>query len=383
MSKKTRKLRRRLLAGCLLACSLLISGCADQRPIEQQALVIVVGVDINRNNPNLFDFTFGIPLFDESKASFAKLTTTTAANYGAAEDLWQAGSALRVATGKTRLLLFGAEAAARGLPGFVNFVQLARTDNNALVAIARGRAEDMLQGRLVETERIGTNTANLLQTASRQGLTFEPEVNEVVTTYLTAGQDPITPLLELSSGKDVISLVGSALFRDLNMVGEINLQETQLLLAMSGKASEVTFAPALGVTGQLASSLPHIRLLGPKAKLTPRLENGQLKVRVEFSATYNLRNYIAIDDVTDARNNEQITEDLESNLNLAIQQLLAKLQAAQTDPLGIGKKYRVKNNQAYDDNVFRTLWQNAQLETEVKLRFRRAGTNLQSTPKKP
>lgn len=376
-------LRKSLLCLLLTICSALTSACWDQRPIEDQAIVIVIGADINQQNSELIDLTFGIPLFDESKSSFARITTASGVNFGNVRDIWQAGSALTVATGKIRLLLFGEAMAATGLPGFINYVQSPSTDNNALVAVVRGRAEDLLQGRLTETERIGTNTANQLRNASKAGLTFAPEVNDLMTTFTSAGKDPIMPLLELSTGKDVIQIVGSALFQDLNMVGEISLAETQLLLALSGKPAEVTFAPALGTTGELHAPPPHLRLLSPQAKLTPRVDSGQLTVKVDFQANYNLRQYYSIKDVTKLQTAESITQDLESNLNLAIQQLLAKLQAAKTDPLGIGKKYRVKNNDVYDDNAFREMWAKANLEIEVDLRFNRAGTNLQSERKKP
>lgn len=380
MVRAMKTLRRARIATVLLIC-LLLTACIDARPIEDQAIVIVIGADCNQQNPSLIDLTIGVPLFDESKSSFARITTSSGVNYGQAGDNWQRGSALELATGKIRLLLFGEEMALNGLPAFINYIQAARVDDNAAVAVARGRAEDILQGRLVETERIGTNISNMLETLDRTGLSFRPEATNLITDFIMAGQDPILPLLELSAGEDVVSLVGSALFNDLNMVGEINAEETQLLLAMRGRSPEVTFAPILGPTAELGNPPPHIRLRGPRAKLSPRLENGQLVVGVDFQARYNLRQYYSVVNVIEQE--EQITADLESNLTLAIQQLLAKLQAVKTDPLGIGNKYRVKNNKTYDDNQFRDLWAKARLEVQVDLEFVRAGTSIQVERVKP
>lgn len=380
MVRAMKTLRRAGITTVLLIC-LLLTACIDARPIEDQAIAIVVGADCNQQNPSLIDLTIGVPLFDESKSSFARITTSSGVNYGQAGDNWQRGSALELATGKIRLLLFGEEMALNGLPAFINYIQAARVDDNAAVAVARGRAEDILQGRLVETERIGTNISNMLETLDRTGLSFRPEATNLITDFVMAGQDPILPLLELSVGEDVVSLVGSALFNDLNMVGEINAEETQLLLAMRGRSPEVTFAPMLGPTAELGNPPPHIRLRSPRAKLSPRLENGQLVVGVDFQARYNLRQYYSVVNIIEQE--EQITADLESNLTLAIQQLLAKLQAVKTDPLGIGNKYRVKNNKTYDDNQFRDLWAKACLEVQVDLEFVRAGTSIQVERVKP
>jgi len=380
MLKVMRVLRRAQAVTALLLC-LLLTACVDARPIEDQAIVIVVGADSNQHNESLIDLTIGVPLFDESKSSFARVTTSSGVNYGQAGDNWQRGSALELATGKIRLLLFGEEMALNGLPAFINYIQAARVDDNAAVAVARGRAEDVLQGRLVETERIGTNIANMLETLHRRGLSFRPEATNLITDFVMAGQDPILPLLELSVGEDVVSLAGSALFNDLNMVGEIDAEETQLLLALRGRISEVTFTPILGPTAELGNPPPHIRLRSPRAKLSPRLDNGQLVVAVDFQARYNLRQYYSVVDIFEQE--EQITADLETNLTLSIHQLLSKLQAVRTDPLGIGNKYRVKNNKTYDDNVFRDLWANARLEVRAKLQLVRGATSIQVERVKP
>jgi serine protease inhibitor len=57
---------------------LLITGCWDQRPIENLAIIIALGADTNQQNPNLADYTFGYPLYAELKRSAAKIVTTGA-----------------------------------------------------------------------------------------------------------------------------------------------------------------------------------------------------------------------------------------------------------------------------------------------------------------
>lgn len=367
-----------------MGMAILLAGCWDQRPIENLAIIIGLGADVNQQNPNLLDITLGMPLWDEFKRSSMKATTVSGPTFGAAVEIWQASNALTYAAGKVRLVAVGEEMAKRGLPGLFNYVELAKTDDNAIMVVVKGRAQDLLvKGHVLETERTPLYTAQLIATANAQGYSFRSEVFDVLTAYATAGIDPILPLLKLSVGKDVIEIIGSALFTDLIMAGELNLAETQLLLAMHGRSPTILFSPALGVTGELYSPQPEIRLIGPHAKLKPKVENGQLTVDVQFYSSYVLRNFYSKADLTKPKPTEEVTQDLESNLNLAIQKLMAKLQATRSDPLGIGKKLRVKNNKAYDDNVFREMWQNAKLDITVDLHYVRNATLTQTELKKP
>lgn len=366
-----------VFAGCVS------SGCWDQRPIEDLGIMIGLGADINQQNSNLADFTFGFPLFEETKRSAAKFVTVSAPTFGNAIEIWQASSQRLYAGGKIRLIAIGEEMAKRGLPGFFDYIELAKTDDNALMAVVKGRAQDFYKAQLPETERTATYTATAISTANVQGTGFRTEVYDLLTAYAVPGVDPILPMLELSAGKDVISMIGSALFNDMIMTGQLNLPETQLLLAAQGRAARVSFSPVIGVTGQLYSPQPQIRLIGPHAKLTPKVENGQLTLRVEFYCSYELRNFYGNADMTKPDTTKQLTQDLESNINLALQQLLAKLQAARTDPLGIGKKLRVKNNTTYDDNTFREMWAKAALDIKVDLHYASGGTLIQTELKKP
>ncbi len=371
---------------CLLnlTITILLAGCWDQRPIEELAIIIGLGVDVNEQNPNLIDVTLGYPLFSELSRSSVKIVTVSGPTFGVATDIWQASNSLVYAGGKVRLVVVGEEIAKRGMPGFLNFIELAKTDDNAIMAVVQGRAEQLLvEGKVLENERTATYTAELIATAHDQGYSVRSEVYDVLTAYASAGIDPIMPLLRLSTGKDSIDVIGSALFTDLIMSGELTLEETQLLLAMLGRLPTVLFSPALGVTGELYSPQPEIQLLSPRAKLRPTVEDEKLTLEVDFRCSYHLRNYYGNADMTKSDTTEEVTKDLESNLNLAIQKLLAKLQAARSDPLGIGRKLRVKNNREYDDNAFREMWEQATLDITVDMHYVRDGTLTQTELKKP
>lgn len=375
-------MRKRAL--CSLAFLLLVSltltaaGCWDQAPIDSLGLIIGYGIDLNKENPDLFDFTWGHSLFQDTKRSAVRLITTSGPNLLIAAQQWQLQHDLTIVPGKTKLILLGEEVAKRGAINFLDYLENPETDDSAFVALARGRAEDVIRSPVLETERVITHIATLLERSERVGCTPAERVGEVVSRYAVAGVDPILPIVGQSTGKDVILIVGAALMRDMTMVGELSPDENRVLCAIASNHALVIYSPAVGITNEIYEGFPEIRMIRPKAKIKPTMQNGRLKVEIDFESDYWLRWVATNADLSKSQDTKAITEDIESALILDIQKVMAKLQEAKVDPLGIGLKMRVKDHKNYDDNEFREKWSNAELEIKVKLTYIRPGTLIKS-----
>ncbi len=336
------------------------------------ALIAAIGMDTYPENPNLIDFTIGYPLFQEEKREGIKLDTVAANNLGEAIDMWECRNAWRFAAGKVRVVLFGEEAARNGLQGFFDYLQLPVADDNASVVVVRGRSHEVLRAKLPETVRIAVHIETMLRTAYQEGHTIRSRMADLSTKAVVPGFDPVLPLLELQ-GENRIALVGAALFADTRMVGSISQNEAQLLLALYGMVPVDRLTIIIGESAELSKPAVEIELLKPKARLKPKLVDGEAQVGIDFKANYILRSYGSKVDLRKRETIDAVTRDIEATLYLEIQQLLAKLQAMQVDPLGVGKSLRAKNYRQVDPADLRQLWANATIDLQVKLRPFRAG----------
>lgn len=335
-------------------------------------LIAAIGLDTYQANSNLIDFTITFPLFLEDKREGVKFDTLAANNLGEAIALWEQRNAWHFAPGKVRVVLFGEEAAQRGLSGFFDYLQLPLADDNALVVVTRGRSDEVLRANIPETERTALHIQSMLRSAFRSGNAIRSTVADLSTKVVVPGIDPILPILELQ-GEHRLSLNGAALFAENKMVGTLSQQEAQIFLALQGKVPVVPLVSITGETQELFKPAVEIEVLKPKARIIPKLVDGQLQVKVELKAAYVLRSYSSRVDLRKQETIEAVTQDIEANLYLEIQQLLAKLQALEVDPLGVGKRFRAKNYQQFDAATFRQQWADAIIDVQVKLQPVRAG----------
>lgn len=364
--------KKKLLSGLLLIVSVCLCACWDQKPVEELAIIGGLGFDIYPENPNLLDITFAYPIFTEDKRAGEKLDTIAAANLGEAISILEQRSAWRFAGGKVRVILISEEAAQLGLPGFLDYLQLPLVDDNAYTVVVVGQAASILQAKLPETERIAVHIQSLLRASATEGHTLRSTVADLSTRINSPGLDPILPRLSLK-GEERVSLDGAALFKDMNMVGHISLEEMRLFMALHGKSSAVTLVPNVGVNERLEKPVVEIELISPKTRIKPKLVGGKLQVGIEVKAAYILRTISTNVDITKPEEIKALTQDIEANLTIELLRLLAKFQELRVDPLGIGNRFRAGNSKQFDPDAFREQWAEASLDLKVKLQLFRSG----------
>jgi len=365
---KTKLLSYLLLV--IVACSL--SACWDQRPIEDLGLINCVGIDIYPENPELLDFTFVYPLFLEERRQAAKLDIIAAANIGEAINIWERRNPRRFAAGKVGIVIFGTEAAQQDLSGLFDYAQLPLFDDNAYVAVAAGKASDLLQTPLPETEIIATHLHTMFRTNRHEGQTILVTVGKLMTLATVQGIDPILPKVH-KLGEDRIELDGAVLFQDRRMVGTLDQNELLIFMALQGQHSIVSIAPTTANTGELAKPKVELDLVSPKTKIRPQLQDGKLVVNFSLQASYVLHSYSSVQNITKPEAAQSLTRDLESYLLIEAERLITKLQELGVDPLGVGKRLRASNFRQFDPLQFREQWADAAISIDVKLTPFRAG----------
>ncbi len=369
--------KRVLLSGLLLCVCLVLSGCWDQRPLEDLALIAGIGIDLYPANPNLLNFSLVYPLYLDDKRQGEKIDLIAADNLGQAINMFEQRNARQFAGGKVRVVVFGEDAARRGLDGLMDYVQLPVVDDNAFVVVAE-RAHELWTMQLPETERNAFYIQSILRNAHKEGDTIRVTMGDLITEATAVGMDAVVPTVKML-GEWRFQVDGAAVFSDMQMVDTISQDELRLLMALRGKVEVASVAANVGISEELAKPVVEFGLIAPKARIKPQLEDGQLRVSINFSAPYILRSYATKADLTDPKVTRAITKRLESYLQTEMGRLLAKLQELRVDPLGVGKRLRAQNPGQFDPTRFREQWAQAQIELEVELRLNRAGVLHKTT----
>ncbi len=363
--------KRMRLSAMLLLVSLLLTACWDQRPIEDLALIAGIGIDLYPANPNLLNFSFVYPLYLDDKRQGEKVELIAASNLGEAINMFEKRNAWQFAGGKVRVMAFGEDAARKGLAGLMEYIQLPMVDDNAFVVVT-DQAYKLWEVQVPETERNAFHIQNMLRNAFKEGETLRVTVGKLITEATALGVDAVVPLLTRPD-EWRFNIDGAALFRDLQMVDTISQDELRMLMALLGEIAEVSVAANVGVSEELAKPVVEFELLAPKARIKPKLEDGQLQVGIEFSSRCILCSYDSKADLTEPDVVRAIATDLESYLLIEMGRLLTKLQELRVDPLGVGKRLRAQNPKQFDSKQFREQWAQAQIELKVELQIVRVG----------
>lgn len=366
------------LVAAMLLLSLLLSGCWDAQPIERLGLIIAMGFDVAENNPNLFVLTTSIPLFQPDAQETVRTNTVTAASVGQAFDIWQTQHNVIFAPGKLRVVILSEEVARRNLEGLITLLELPRVNDNAIVLITKESPEELLRERPLANPRVGAYMAQFIEVMRGEGMLLSLNISQVLTRAATPDTDAFLPIVLKDPLGEALYVTGTALFSDLTMVGELDQHETQLLMALLGQHARVNYTPAVGVTGELYNTYPYITFVRPRMNCRVRYEGERLHVQVTLTSDYTMRDYRTPGDLTESDVVENINRDIESNLIIEIERLLAKFQELQTDPLGIGQRVRIQENRNFDADRFKEDWQNAAIEVKAELSLTRPSTLLKT-----
>lgn len=373
--------RRAQLSGLLLIICLVLTACWDQRPLEDMALIAGIGIDPYPESPNLMNFSLVYPLYLPDRRQGEKIELIAADNLGQAITVFERQNARQFAGGKVRVVVFGEDAARQGLEGLIDYAQVPTIDDTALVAVTQ-RASDLWNVQLPETERIAFQIQGMLRNAHREGNTLRITMGELITEASAFGVDAVVPVLKVLD-QWRIQVDGAALFRDMQMVDTVTQDELNLLMALRNRIGEVSIVANVGVSDILCKPVVEISLIAPKPRIKPRLENGQLRVKVDFSARYVLNSYDAIADLTEPDATDALTRALESYLLIEMSRLVTKLQELRVDPLGVGKTLRAQNPKQFDPMQYREQWAQAQVDLSVDLHLTRAGTLNRNHSQRP
>jgi spore germination protein KC len=181
---------------------------------------------------------------------------------------------------------------------------------------------------------------------------------------------------------EVLSIDGTAVFRDEKLAGFLTRRETRgyLLLAGRVRRGEVSIPDPL-----VPDKSVNIGILRGKSKITPRLEAGRLSFLVEAELEGDILSQESQTNLSTTEMLERLGAGKADALKKEMEQTLRSLQEMGADIVGFGTVLRRRNPQAFRalagrwPQVFSTL----QVEIRVKAHIRRTGLLSRPAPLLP
>lgn len=301
------------------------------------SMVFALGVD--RGEKDLL-VTVAIPLFEkEAPEKEIKLS-------GPGKNLTEAIQRIseqkdnEVVLGQTRVVVLGEELLRLGKmeDSLDPLSRDAAFPLDAYLLAVKGTAQDFLAQELTANPRIGSYLQNMVESGRTESMICVQNLNDFYIRLNAEGWDPSLPLLE--KGNKTLNVVGTALFHDGKMVGNIDIYETQtmLMLMSEGKDAWLVFSdpfdPAETVVIEVRKS---------RSKVKTRIVEGRPEIDIEVKIRAVLVDKSLFAELLDMETIKKYEESLAAQFSTRAEKLLEKLQNLQTDPIGFGAFLRVQN----------------------------------------
>lgn len=280
----------------LLVLAVLLAGCWDRREIEEKSNVLASGLDVCDETPDCrmintrqIAIPGRIPLGGGAEGGTDSgdtvLVISTPGRDGP-DTARRAQAELNriISFGHTRVLVFSADFARRGVEEFLDYVRRHPEARRLLwITVSEGRAEAVIRAR-PPLERVpAVYLSDMIDDAVRTGRMAEVFMGEFLVRAANKGEEPIAPLVRML-GPDRPQLAGLAVFRDYRMVGSLSPEETVTYMQLRGlpRGAELLDIPLPG--GNHADLEVHRR--GVKERL--RSVQGRIHADLEISLETDL-----------------------------------------------------------------------------------------------
>lgn len=222
----------------------VIVGCVPKKVIEDLGIITAIGFDVGQENEEMILSTTVFFQFDPDVANASQIIENEARTLSEIKNINNKSSMHQIVPGQLRVMVLGSEIAQTGVIRLLDhFIRDAEVPNNFHIAVASGRANDLLKVKnYEEAPNIGAYLDKLLTNAVTNEQVVSSTMHEFLRNFYNPGRDAIVPLLNIKEDRVVIDGVG--VFSNDQYVGSFPLEDIFYvrLVMEKFKSGEMTIA---------------------------------------------------------------------------------------------------------------------------------------------
>ncbi|MGM0835055.1 MAG: Ger(x)C family spore germination protein [Bacillota bacterium] len=369
---------------CILASTILLGGCLQQKPLEELGLVTAMGYD---KEDELLRGTIVYYEFDPLHTNNSKMVSTFANTSKGIRQKENLSSSRKLVSGQLRIAIYGEELAKEGIISYIDTISRdSEVGTMVYLSVAENSAYDLINNsqQSEEITNVGTYLYDLISQNVEAESLVSPTLHEFMQCYYSEGRDPVLPLLDFSD--DTLRIKGLALFNNDKMKGLIDTDKSFYLKLLLDPYR----------AGMIEVSLPkndmgnHIKkreqVQNETENLFVSLDHLESSVDIKLDDADSNHYRIKVDVVTRM---QEISEDYDLGnpkalivLEKAIgkvmkgkmEKIIAEFQSLGVDPIGFGNYYRSKvGYEKFSREKWEGIYPEATFTIEVKTKILRTG----------
>lgn len=333
-------MKRGILICLFCIPALLMIGCWDQNLLKDTDLILGTGFDLTPDGQVLTTF-----VIDKG----TNYQVFSSVGHTPRDALLNIGHRMQgiIDTSKNRFILIGEELAKQDIyPLLEVFYRNPKSALNAKIAIVKGTAQQLLQTPFAENQNILMSIDKQLKTNEKKTYISKLDLQSLRTTMFDSGEDVLVPYL--GRGATDISTLGLVMFNRQRMTGTLDKLDSTICLIIDDKyGPKAELSIPLGNTKKLNSFIT-FNVLKSKRDLQIDIQN-VVNVTIDMQLKLEIIEF-AHDHLDDKEQIAQLNKKIESVLTTKAKEIIKKLQKANCDALGIGRRLNAYHH-AYWNSV--------------------------------
>lgn len=372
-----RRAPKYIITAAICISLLLQTGCWDQKLFEQIGFMLQMGLELDQEGELLFSMTSPVVAPDvEAKTEF--LYTSSGNLIRASRERLRNAAGKMLQGGKVQQVYFSKELAGTGINEFFE-IYLRHPENPLLanIVVVDGSPKEMMELSIgfKDKPRPAYYVNELLQDARRRSNVPETRVYNFSTLYYSRTIDPVTPMLRYD--KECIEVAGSAVFSTDRMVGQLDTDQTLLLLTLMGKKKIGEYVYHGQATDRSNARIKRgaamlIKSSKRKVKINTSGSVPVIDIKLDLRAV--LHEYTGAHNLDETEYKKVLEEKVAETIKAESLELIKYLQTVGSDPVGFGEMVRSKQNRYWKSVNWKQVYKTAAFNVAVKLRLESYGT---------
>lgn len=369
------------IAAMLALSSALLTGCWDQREIEERTSVVAIGIDLEREEPRLLRVSVQIPIpikiagsgggagggGDPVKIKSATGRTTIEAFSALQTELNQ-----KLFYGHTRIIAIGEEMARSGLDDVMDAFRRDPQIRRLLwPLVVKGKAIDLLHAK-PELEQIPTVfIMSMIENGASAGTIPDMNLGKF---YISLSSTAEQPYLNYMEAFDTVKWDGIALFKEDRMISSLNEEQTWNFLRIRERADggAIVFPYGDGHDQMVSFTVESISVEEAYGE-----ENGRVKASYTVVVEGDLVGKTFRTDFSNQSEIRKLERTAEEYLETKGKELVETLQRIDADTLGVGIKLKAYHPNIWEEVDDTEYFKNADIRIHYDVNLRRTGMEME------
>lgn len=327
----------------LLCLTIIMTGCAQKRIIDDLALINAIAYDLSDNEDEPLKSTATFPIITKDGNYDRETLIVTGKSSKDAREKYRTETNLQLESGQLRVAFFGEELAKTGIMPYIDtFLRDPDIGVRVMLGIVEGEASDIITLKIENEGQNATYLEQFITKIHKESRKINYTIYQFLRDFYDDGIDPVLPVFKEEDKK--IKFSGMGLFQADKLIEILNPLDSQMLFLLQKDIKHGSYGTELE---EDKKEFIVFNFIETKNRIhVNSVSEEKPSVNLEIEILCDIIEYTGEQDLSDPVIQKKLEKLLSEQIRKKTNELVVKFQELKVDPIGIGS--HIRNNMKYE-----------------------------------